>query len=107
MKTKSITELLVKLETSHEPGLTNSQLMLTNDDLKPGKGSLLFPIFPGVLVFPLCAWRPALGMIIGRMRITSCSGCYRTAGHISGLVELRSIFLLFAHSLQASNNVIY
>lgn len=53
MKTKSITELLVKLETSHEPGLTNSQLMLTNDDLKPGKGSLLFPVF-------LAFWFPTL-----------------------------------------------
>lgn len=45
MKTKSIAKLLVKLETSHESGLTNSQLMLTNDDLKPGKDLCCF-LFP-------------------------------------------------------------
>lgn len=39
-------ELLRKLETSHEPGLTNAQLMLTNDDLKPGRILILFsPLF--------------------------------------------------------------
>lgn len=26
-----------RLETKHEEGLTNAQLMLTNDDLKPGR----------------------------------------------------------------------
>lgn len=35
-------ELLRKLETSHEPGLTSTQLMLTNDDLKPGRNLLFF-----------------------------------------------------------------
>ena len=30
------THFLEKLEASSEPGLTNAQLMLTNDDLKPG-----------------------------------------------------------------------
>lgn len=29
-------EFIRKLETEHEPGLTNGQLMLTNHDLKPG-----------------------------------------------------------------------
>lgn len=28
---------LDKLSVAHEPGLTNAQLMLTNDDLRPGK----------------------------------------------------------------------
>ena len=28
---------LRKIETSNEPGLSNGQLMLTNEDLKPGK----------------------------------------------------------------------
>lgn len=70
MKTKSITELLAKLETSHEPGLTDSQLMLMNDDLKPGKESLLFPVFlvfwfPTLCLGPVC-FELALGMIIGR-----------------------------------------
>lgn len=37
MKTLSIKQYLARLETSHEPGLTNAQLMLTNDDLKPGR----------------------------------------------------------------------
>lgn len=42
MKAKSIAEFLAKLETSHESGLTNSQLMLTNDDLKPGRNLCCF-----------------------------------------------------------------
>lgn len=32
---------LDKLSVAHEPGLTNAQLMLTNDDLRPGKIALL------------------------------------------------------------------
>jgi hypothetical protein len=31
---------LNKLSLAHEPGLTNAQLMLTNDDLRPGKIAL-------------------------------------------------------------------
>lgn len=47
MKTLSVREYLAKLETSHEPGLTNAQLMLRNDDLKPGGNlSLLVTINP-------------------------------------------------------------
>lgn len=34
--TSKLTYFLEKLEVSSEPGLTNAQLMLTNDDLKPG-----------------------------------------------------------------------
>lgn len=33
--------VLNKLSVAHEPGLTNAQLMLTNDDLRPGKTALL------------------------------------------------------------------
>jgi NCS1 family nucleobase:cation symporter-1 len=34
-----------KLAVSSEPGLTNAQLMLTNDDLKPGESSFTVPCF--------------------------------------------------------------
>jgi len=32
----TIGKFLKKLETDHEPGLSNAQLMLINHDLKPG-----------------------------------------------------------------------
>lgn len=32
-----IRKLLKKLEVENEPGLSNGQLMLTNDDLRPGE----------------------------------------------------------------------
>lgn len=32
--------LLNKAAVSHEPGLTNAQLMLTNDDLRPGEKTI-------------------------------------------------------------------
>lgn len=32
--------LLNKAAVSHEPGLTNAQLMLTNDDLRPGEKAI-------------------------------------------------------------------
>lgn len=33
-------KLVTLLETDHEPGLTNTQLLLINDDLKPGMVSV-------------------------------------------------------------------
>ena len=32
-----IKQLLEKLEVANEPGLSNAQLMLTNNDLRPGE----------------------------------------------------------------------
>ena len=32
-----VKQLLKKLEVANEPGLSNGQLMLTNDDLRPGE----------------------------------------------------------------------
>jgi hypothetical protein len=38
--------VLEKLAVAQEPGLTNAQLMLTNHDLKPGKGRQNFSLYP-------------------------------------------------------------
>ena len=37
----AVRQLLDKIAVSQEPGFTNSQLMLTNHDLKPGKVLLI------------------------------------------------------------------
>ena len=53
--------ILRKIETSNEPGLSNGQLMLTNEDLKPGKlfaPRLVLRIFVRIVKF--CA-RDACG----------------------------------------------
>lgn len=49
--------LVKRLETEHEEGLTNAQLMLTNDDLKPGRISSFFFDFSYCNYLP---YRPCL-----------------------------------------------
>lgn len=41
MGTTQLRKIIWKLETEHEPGLSHTQLLLTNEDLKPGKYTLL------------------------------------------------------------------
>ena len=47
-------KLITLLETDHEPGLTNAQLLLINDDLKPGMVS----VHPPVTLSPFCVPLP-------------------------------------------------
>lgn len=42
-------QFLKLLETDHESGLTNAQLLLINDDLKPGMVSIRPPVRPPLL----------------------------------------------------------
>ena len=45
VKQTKVVRLIDKLAVSSEPGLTNSQLMLTNHDLKPGERAYALDVF--------------------------------------------------------------
>lgn len=87
MKAKSIAELLAKLETSHESGLTNSQLMLTNDDLKPGRNLCCF-------LFPWCYGPTSNCSSVGSAIITI------------GRAEDYQLWLLLPHSVGHISNLV-
>lgn len=116
MKTLSIRKHLAKLETSHEPGLTNAQLMLRNDDLKPGGNLLPLPVnlvdcscrdkSPSVYLAPGAWW--FIIIVMGRGQglpvvVVTAAVCR----YIAGLVgvppseDRYSFFFLFARRKRA------